>query len=371
MSQSNYFKKYIGKPDKKRFISAMKREPIDRVPNFEVLIEDKHVEKILGRHAGNTASYDSSPSKGSLEETDNAKINPMNPKDYLEVCDVIGQDIMLLHTNIWIPFKVEDKNGNLINISPHSIKNRKDFEKIVIDSDTQINNLISQIKKYKEAIKKKDSSIGIAVGPGILLQTLYEILVGINDFMIMCYEDRSLVEDMLDAEMEHCIKTTNALLKEEIDVFFPADDIAFKTGLFLPPKLMREIWIPRMAVLLEPVVNAGVPIIFHSDGNIDEIIEDLIEIGINCIHPLDPYGVSYKEYKKKYGNNLSFAGNIDIEFPLAKGTSEDIKKDVKEHLDVMMPGGGYILSSSHSIVNYIPFENFAAMINAAHEYGNY
>jgi len=371
LSNINIINSYIGKPDKARFISALKRESVDRVPNFDVLIEDKHVEKILGRFAGNTASYNSSPSKGSLEEIDNANIQPMKGEDFVDLCEIIGQDVMLLHTNIWIPFKIIDKNGKLINLPAHSIKSRQDFKKTVIDSGTQISNLVKQIRGYKEVIRKRNSKIGIAVGPGILLQTLYEIVVGINDFMIMCYEERDLVEDMLDVEMEHCIKTTMAILDEGIDVFFPADDIAFKTGLFLPPGLMKEIWIPRMKKLIEPVKNKGIPIIFHSDGNLDEIVKDLIAIGIDCLHPLDPYSIDYKEYKKKYGNNLSFAGNIDIEFPLAKGTTEDVKKDVIEHLKIMMPGGGYILSSSHSIVNYIPFENFVVMLNTVHEYGLY
>ena len=109
----------------------------------------------------------------------------------------------------------------------------------------------------------------------------------------------------------------------------------------------------------------------HSDGKIDDIVSDLIDMGVDCLNPLDPYAIDYKEYKKKFGDNLSFCGNIDIEFPLSKGRPEDVAKDVKEHMDVLKPGYGYVCSSSHSIVNYIPFENFVAQIDAIHKYGIY
>ena len=77
------------------------------------------------------------------------------------------------------------------------------------------------------------------------------------------------------------------------------------------------------------------------------------------------------DYKKRYGGRIAFSGNIDIEFPLSKGTPEDVEFDVKEHMQVLKPGYGYVASSSHSIVNYIPHKNFITMINAIHKLGIY
>jgi 5-methyltetrahydrofolate--homocysteine methyltransferase len=81
--------------------------------------------------------------------------------------------------------------------------------------------------------------------------------------------------------------------------------------------------------------------------------------------------VDYRSFKKKWGSLACLAGNIDIEFPLAHGTPEQVEADVKAHMDVLKPGGGYVCGSSHSIVNYIPHENFIAMLNAIHKYGAY
>lgn len=160
-------------------------------------------------------------------------------------------------------------------------------------------------------------------------------------------------------------------VEEGVDFIWPADDVAFKTGLYLPPKIMKEMWIPHLERIIEPAISAGKPVMFHSDGKIDDIIPWLIDIGVDCINPMDPYGVDYREYKKKFGNRVCLSGNIDVEYPLAHGTPDDVEKDVKEHMEVLKPGSGYVASSSHSMVNFIPHENYQAMINAIHKYGNY
>ncbi|MCK5093777.1 MAG: hypothetical protein KAR18_03560, partial [Spirochaetes bacterium] len=93
------FESYEGEPDINRLLDAFKHKKIDRVPNFEVLIEDQHVEKMLGRYAGNTLAIGGDPAKG-IEESEGAR--PMHPEDYIEVCRIIGQDAVIVEA-IWTP----------------------------------------------------------------------------------------------------------------------------------------------------------------------------------------------------------------------------------------------------------------------------
>jgi uroporphyrinogen-III decarboxylase len=240
-----------------------------------------------------------------------------------------------------------------------------------LDSDATIANTVKYVKEYKDTVLKRNVNIGVSCIYGCLSQTLYEFVVGMNEFMMMVYEDRELVDDMLEVSTEHFVKMTKALVEAGVDYIFPADDVAFKTGLFIPPKIFKEMWVPRMARIFEPAVNAGIPVMFHSDGRIDDIVEDLIDMGLNCLNPLDPYGIDYRDYKKKYGSRLCLSGNMDIEFPLANGTPEEVDADVKAHMDALKPGYGYVATCSHSIVNYIPHENYIAYVNAIHKYGKY
>ncbi len=359
---------YIGEPDVERLKAAFKRKPVDRVPNFEVLYEDQHVEKFLGRNAGNTLAYGGDPAKGVVDPD---LVRPMFPDDFIDLCNIIGQDAMIFDAGLWTPFKRKDENGKLVQVADKSVKNRKDFEALTLDSDRQINDAVKYVKEYKEVIKKRNSKIGVACLYGCISQTPYEFVVGMNDFMMMAYEDRELVEDILEVSTQHFVRLTKAIIEAGVDFVWPADDVAFKTGLFLPPKLMKEIWVPRMARIFEPAVNAGVPVMFHSDGRIDDIVEDLIDMGLDCLNPMDPYGVDYRQYKKKYGSRLCLSGNVDIEFPLSKGTPQDVDADVAAHMEVLKPGGGYVATCSHSIVNYIPHENVIAYLNAIHKYGTY
>jgi len=366
VTEANLFNSYLGEPDKNRFISAMKREPVDRVPNWEVLIEDSHVEKILGRYAGNTLAIGGDPAKGAGNEG-----RPMYPDDFLDLCEIIGQDIMAFDAGMWTPFKKYNQDGKLTQVTDKSIKSKKDFKSLVLDGDNQINNSLKYLKEYKDAIKKRNSKIGIMPAYGCIMQTLYEFVVGMNDFMMLSYEEPELINEMLEVSANHFEKMTRALIKAGVDAIEIGDDVAFKSGLFLPPKLMRELWVPKIAQIMNPAVEAGVPIMFHSDGKVDDIVEDLINIGVNCLNPMDPYSIDYHDYKKRFGSRLCLSGNVDVEFPLSKGTPEDIDADVKEHMEALKPGYGYIATCSHSIVNYIPHENFIAYINAIHKYSRY
>jgi 5-methyltetrahydrofolate--homocysteine methyltransferase len=362
------FESYRGEPDIHRLLDAFKHKKIDRVPNFEVLIEDKHVEKMLGRYAGNTLAIGGDPAKG-VEESEGAR--PMPAKDYLELCGIIGQDAMIVEA-IWTPFKLRHEDGTLSLAADRSIKTRRDFEeRILAPTDDDIEDKMQYVREYRRVIDESGTRVGFCVLIAAYFQTLYEFMIGMEDCMTLVYRDRDFIEELLEISTRYWVKFVKGALEEGVDFIWVADDVAFKTGLFLPPAIMKEMWLPHLRRIIEPAVNSGRPVMFHSDGKIDDIVPWLVDIGVDCIQPMDPYGIDYREYKKRFGNLVCLAGNIDIEFPLAHGTPVDVERDVKEHMEVLKPGGGYVATSSHSIVNYIPHENFIAMINAVHRYGGY
>jgi 5-methyltetrahydrofolate--homocysteine methyltransferase len=360
---------YNGQPDIQRLFAAFRRRKVDRVPNFEVLIEDQHVQKLLGRFGGNTLSFGGDPAKG-VSEGEGAR--PMKPDDYIELCKMIGQDAIIVEA-IWTPFKKRKPDGSVGGlIADRSIKTRADFQKLVVLPDeSDIEAKMVFVREYRQALDRSGTKIGFCVLFAAFFQTLYEFVIGLEDTMKMVAEDRDFLEELLEISTEWCVKFCAAAIKNGVDFVWPADDVAFKTGLFLPPALMREIWAGRMKRICAPAVSAGKPVMFHSDGKVDDLIPMLLDMGVDCVHPVDPYGCDYREMKKKFGSAVCFAGNIDIEFPLAHGTPADVEKDVKAHMDAMKQGGGYVCGSSHSIVNYVPHDNFIAMLNAIHRYGVY
>jgi 5-methyltetrahydrofolate--homocysteine methyltransferase len=360
---------FVGEPDIQRLLATFKRKKVDRVPNFEVLFEDQHVEKLLGRPAGNSLSYGGDPAKG-VSEGEGAR--PMMAQDYIDLCKIVGQDSMIVEA-IWTPFKHRNPDGSVGGmIADRSIKNRSDFEKkVVLPDDADIEAKMVFIREYRQALDRSGTKIGFCMLFGAYFQTLYEFVIGLEDTMRMVYEDREFIDHLLDLSADWCAKLCAAAVKNGVDFVWTADDVAFKTGLFLPPAIMRELWLPKLKRIHAPALAAGKPIMFHSDGNVDELVPMLIEAGVDCLNPLDPYGVDYRQIKKRFGDRLCLSGNIDIEFPLAHGTPAEVEADVKAHMDALKPGGGYVCGSSHSIVNYIPHDNVITMINAIHKYGVY
>ncbi|MCX6765050.1 MAG: hypothetical protein NT148_00735, partial [Candidatus Nealsonbacteria bacterium] len=178
------FEGYIGVPDKERLIRAMRSEEVDRVPNCEGLIEDQHVEKMLGRYAGNTMSFGGDMAKG---DADTETMRPMLAEDFIEVCKIIGQDVISV-AELWTPFRKEDENGKLVPAFDKSTKNIKDFRKLKIPDNSDIERTVKYIRGYKQAVK--GTKIGVSCGGCCLAQSLYEFVVGMEDFMMAIYEDR-------------------------------------------------------------------------------------------------------------------------------------------------------------------------------------
>jgi uroporphyrinogen decarboxylase len=355
---------YEGEPDVGRLIAQIRGRPVDRVPHLEALIDDQHVEKILGRYAGNTLAVGGDPAKG----VEGATGRPMHGHDYVELNRAIGQDILMVEC-FWTPFKRLDADGKRTPVTGRDVKTRADWQRILLPTRADIEDRLQYIREYKEAVR--GTRQGVVLAGGCFMQTLYEFTVGLVDFMVMSLEQRDLVEEMFDASADYYGQLVAAAVREGIDLFLFADDYAWKKGTFLKPRLMKEMWFPRAERIIAPARDAGIPVVFHSDGKIDDTVEWLIEIGIEGITPMDPYSVDYRSYKKRFGNRLCLFGNIDVEFPLTRGAPADVERDVIAHAEVLMPGGRWVCGSSHSTPNFVPHENFAAMINAIHRYGRY
>ena len=360
------FESYSGEPDVERLKAAYRGEKTDRVPNFEILIEDRHVEKILGKPSGNTLSVGGEIAKGAGETS--AALRPMFAEDYIALCKVIGQDAIAMEA-LWTPIKQKKEDGIIDFMYDKSLKTREDLERVVWPGEPELEHVLRYVREYKKAVE--GTRIGVMMLSGCLFQTLYEFVVGMHDCMIMSLENQDLLGELISKSADFYEELHRRAIAEGLDILFVADDFAFNTGMFVPPDIFKKIWRPSFGRIIQPALEAKIPIKFHSDGKLDEAMDMLIEMGIDCINPMDPSGCDYREYKKRYGHRVTLSGNIDIEFPLVRGNAEDVEKDVIAHCEVMMEGGRWEAGSSHSIVNYIPHENYITMVNAIHRYGRY
>ena len=113
------------------------------------------------------------------------------------------------------------------------------------------------------------------------------------------------------------------------------------------------------------------PYALHCDGRYWPIVDDLIECGYNALHPCEPAGMDIVELKRRYGGRLCLCGNINLDSTLTRGTPQDVEEEVKLRIRTVAPGGGYCCGSSNSVTEYVPLENYLAMLDATKKYGKY
>ena len=189
--------------------------------------------------------------------------------------------------------------------------------------------------------------------------------MSIEGFSYALQDNPALIEKVLHMYTDWSAELVKHLSKLGFAFLWAFDDIAYNTGPMFSPSVFREIFLPRMKKV---AMNIKVPWVYHSDGNLTPLLDDLLTLEMNGLHPIQPDVMDIVQLKKDYGNKICLLGNIDVGL-LAKGIPEEVEKEVKERIETLAPGGGYILTSGNSVPSYCKPENVLAMIRAVHEYG--
>ena len=208
--------------------------------------------------------------------------------------------------------------------------------------------------------------------------TMFEMawhLVGMEKFMIDIAMDESYVPKLLDKTMEFSLEVGKKLVEIGVDAIWTGDDFGAQNAMLISPKMWRDIFKPRYKELYEEFrnVNKDIIIIHHSDGAVEPILDDMIEIGVDVFNPVQPNVPGHEpEYlKNKYGDRLSFFGAIDQQRLLPRGTEEEIEIDVKEKIKILGRSGGYMIAPAHIIQADTAPEKVKFFIDTAKMYGTY
>jgi uroporphyrinogen decarboxylase len=148
------------------------------------------------------------------------------------------------------------------------------------------------------------------------------------------------------------------------------DDLAFKTGPMVSPQSFREHVLPWYDEFGHLCRENDLYFLFHSDGLLWDLMDDLIALGIDALHPIDPTCMDIEEVKEKVGDELCIIGNISNEL-LMQGTPQLVTELTKERIKALAPGGGYCLAAGNSVPDWARIENYKAMLAAGLKYGRY
>lgn len=211
----------------------------------------------------------------------------------------------------------------------------------------------------------------IFMGPGGQLENMMW-LMGMVNLAMNLKDDPALVKAVSQKVGEMLVGIWNTVAgMDRVGAMWLGDDMGFKTGTLLSPDHLREYVFPWQKKLVEITHAHGLPFLLHSCGNLAAIMDDLIDnVGIDAKHSYEDVIMPVTEAKERYGERIAILGGIDVNV-LCRSTEEEVRSYVRHVLDACMPGGGYALGTGNSVANYIPLQNYVAMLDEGRNYGRY
>ncbi len=202
-------------------------------------------------------------------------------------------------------------------------------------------------------------------------RTSWQLMGGMDTLLLAYIRNPGLVLDLARIATDFNKAAVEMAADKGADVITLQGDLAFNTSTLMSPDQYRKFLKPFTTEIVEFAHRKGLKVIKHSDGNLWPILEDLVEVGFDGLHPIQPQCMDIKEVKTSIEGRTAVIGNIDCSFLLPFGTEEEVEKTVTETIRAAAPGGGYIMSSSNTIHPGVKAENYIAMVRATKKYGKY
>jgi uroporphyrinogen decarboxylase len=350
------------KPDFEHFRKVVTHSEAERVPLCEVLVEYPIQSKFLGRHVTADdlesqlefwirAGYDFIP----------ITVGMMTPGKVTteSVISKVIRDVMLKDS----PDADKEEAWSLERTS--FINNREDFERFPWEIAAKLD--FSKFHEIKDILPEGMKVIAVS---GKIF-TLTWMLMGFNNFATSLIMDEQLVADVFRKVAEIQFQGLEQIFDmPHVGAVWVVDDLAFGTGPMISPQAFRDhvfTWYREMATRCH---WNKLLFIMHSDGDLTTLMEDIIDMGVDVLQPIDPTCMDIVKVKDRYGDRLCLVGNVSNEM-LRSGTPAEVEERVKYLIRKVAPGGGYCVGSGNSVPEWAKFENYMAMREATFKYGNY
>ncbi len=194
-------------------------------------------------------------------------------------------------------------------------------------------------------------------------------LMGYITFCAALYEQRDLVRAIADRVLALNVKAAELMVQFDcVKALWGSDDMGYKGGPLMSPDDLREFVFPGHRRMANIAHRAGRPYLLHSCGNLALVMDDLIDgVGIDAKHSFEDTIERVTEVKQTYGQRVALLGGLDVDF-LCRSSEEEVRRRVRETLDICLPGGGYCLGTGNSVANYIPLDNYLAMLDEGRKF---
>lgn len=232
----------------------------------------------------------------------------------------------------------------------------------------------SGFELFSQLIAKDGEEYAILGGVPTTIFEAAWYLRGLEQFYMDLYLNRDFANDLMDKAMHYHLDISKKLVKMGVDIIWWGDDVANEAGPAMQPELYRELIKPKYAYMVQEVkkINPNVKIAYHCDGKIEWLLDDLVDWGVDILNPIQPDANDAAGIKKRYGDKLSFWGNVDTRTIMSEGSCREVAEEVRNVAETLGKGGGLILASNHTI-QYTPraVDNTMAFYWACEQFRDY
>lgn len=223
------------------------------------------------------------------------------------------------------------------------------------------------LSEYAGAIKK-DGDCFLLSWIGDLFERA-NFLRGLDNILMDFKLNASFAHALLDSLEEIIHRNIEAMAVFELDGFFLSDDYGLERGLMMSPETWREFLKPRLRRIFEHCHRVGKKTFLHSCGDVEKIIPDLIEVGLDVLHPIQPEAMDVRKIKREFGKELCLYGGISTQGWLLRLKPDELKSRIRALVEQLSVDGGYILAPGITLQDDVPGENLIAFLEVARELG--
>jgi len=334
-------------PDKQRILDAVHHIERPDIPILEIDPDMELVNRILGKELP-------------------LSIHPfdMEAEDNLELNLRMGNDLVYF-SHVWRLGRKEmtDTNGR-IHYVDGIMKTRDSLRSIRYPDMITLERRLESLCRAVES-----TNMGIMCGAQTAAFTSMSA-IGYQDYLLYTITDPEFILDFTKIIQDYCLKEMEMMMKYPVDIMKLGSGLVNNSGPMISYEMLEQFETSFIRDQVRMIKEKNLPVYFHIDGNLKNLIQGYIDMGIDILDPIDPCSGTQDifEIKQKYGHQVALSGNIDINGVLKNGTPEEVQADVREHIDRLAVGGGYIVSSSHNLHELIPLHNYIAMRDAVHNY---
>jgi uroporphyrinogen decarboxylase len=223
---------------------------------------------------------------------------------------------------------------------------------------------------YARRVSKMRRDEYLLAGCPISFFEKMQTLLGIQQFYQGLLEHTEEVIRLGNALLHFGLGAVEVFGNLRFDGMLVADDFGSQRGLLVSPSLWREVFRPWYKALFEKIHSWGMDVVFHSCGEISAIVDELLEVGVDVLHPLQPGCINHEEFARKYRGRVCAYTGVDVQKLLITGTPDEIAEEVRyiKRLFTGESGGGLILGPTNAITPDTPLQNIEAFIRSSYEF---